>query len=144
MKTKNTVGLGALLAIAMLTGALFTNINAVAADVTAKGGASKLMQLKTVGDIEALQRGDVVVMACPKCKDVTETRIERPPKGAGATETTVSVHECPGCGAKWETTGHGKAKTDKVTHVCTHCGSKEAFCTVKKAKASTSAPHEEK
>ena len=44
--------------------------------------------------------------------------------------------------AKWETVGHGKAKTDVVTHVCGHCGSKEAFCTVKKVRAS--APHEEK
>ena len=135
MKTKNTVGLGGLLAIAMVAAALFTNISAFAADVTAKGGASKLMQLKTVGDIEALQPGDVVVMACPKCKDVTETRIARPPKGASTTETKVAVHGCPGCGAKWETVGHGKAKTDKVTHVCGHCGSEEAFCSVRKAKA---------
>ena len=37
MKIKNTVGLGGLLAIAMLTGALFTNINAVASDATANG-----------------------------------------------------------------------------------------------------------
>ena len=43
MKIKNMVGLGGLLAIVMLAAALFTNISAVAADVTAKGGASKLM-----------------------------------------------------------------------------------------------------
>ena len=80
------------MAMAMLAAALFTNLNAVAADGSAKGGAGKLMQLKTVGDIEALQPGDVVVMACPKCKDVTETRIARPPKGASTTETKVAVH----------------------------------------------------
>ena len=135
MKIKNTAGLGGILAIAMLIAALFTNTNAVAADVTAKGGATKLMNLQKVSDIEALKRGDVVVMACPKCQTVMETRIEYPPKGAGATETKVAVHGCPGCGAKWETVGGGKAKTDKVTHVCSHCGSKEAFCAVKKSNA---------
>ena len=135
MKTKCRVGLGGLLATAMLAAALFTTTNAVAADVTAKGGATKLTELKTVGDIEALKPGDVVVMACPKCKTITETRIEQPPKGAGAVEKTVPIHTCPGCGAKWATVGHGKAKTDKVTHVCSHCGEKSAFCAVKKANA---------
>lgn len=135
MKTKNTVGLGGVLAIAVLATALFTNINAVAADVTAKGGASKLMNIKTVGDIDALKPGDVVVMACAKCETVMETRIERPPKGASATETKIAVHGCPGCGAKWETVGAGKAKTDKVTHVCGHCGSTGVICAVKKASA---------
>ena len=136
MKTKNRVGLGELLAMAMLTAALFTNINAVAADVTAKGGAGKLMTLKTVSDIEGLKPGDVVVMACAKCETVTQTRIEHPPKGAaGAVETKVAVHACPGCGAKWEVDGHGKAKTEKATHVCSHCGAKGAICAVKKADA---------
>jgi len=135
MKSKQTVGLGGVLATVILAAALFINSNGVAADVTAKGSGTRLTELKTVGDIEILQSGDVVVMACPKCKTVMETRIERPPKGASATETKVAVHECPGCGTKWETTGHGKAKTDKVTHVCSHCGSKNAFCAVKKANA---------
>jgi len=132
MKTKRKVGLGGVLAVATLAAALLTT-NAVAADVTAKGGATQLMQLKTVGDIEALKTGDVVVMACPKCKTVTETRIERPPKGAGTVESKVAVHECPGCAAKWETKGHGKGATETAKHVCSHCGSKNAFCTVKKA-----------
>jgi hypothetical protein len=136
MKTKNRVGLGGLLAIATLAAALFTNINAVAADVTAKGGATKLMSLKTVSDVEGLKAGDVVVMACAKCDTITETRVEHSPKGAaGATETKVAVHTCPGCGGKWEVDGHGKAKTEKMTHVCSHCGSKGAICAVKKADA---------
>ena len=134
MKLKNTFGLGGLLTIAMLAAALFTNINALAADVTTKGGATKLMTLKTVSDIEALQPGDVVVMACAKCDTVTETRIQHSPKGTvGGTETKVAVHTCPGCSSKWEVDGHGKAKTEKVTHVCSHCGAKGAVCAVKKA-----------
>ena len=122
------------MAVATLTAALFTSINAVAADAHgAKGGATKLMELKKVSEVEALQAGDTVVMACPKCKTVMETRVERPPKGATPTETKVAVHGCPGCAAKWEVDGHGKAKKETVTHVCSHCGSKDAFCVVKKA-----------
>ena len=133
MKTKNTLGLGGRLAIATLAAAFFTTINGVAADGTAKGGATKLMSIKTVGDIETLKPGDVMVMACPKCETIVETRIEHPPKGAGPKETKVAVHGCPGCGAKWETEGQGKAKTQKVTHVCSHCGTKGAVCAVRKA-----------
>jgi hypothetical protein len=136
MKTKNTVGLGGVLSMVILAAALFTNINAAAADVTGKGGATKLMNVKTVGDIEALKPGDVIVMSCPKCETVMETRIERSPKGAGGTESKVGVHGCPGCGAKWETVGAGKAKTDKVTHVCSHCGSEGVMCAVRKANTS--------
>lgn len=132
MKTKRRIGLGEVLAMAMLAAALLLS-NAVAADVTAKGGATRLMTIKTVGDIEALKPGDVVVMSCPKCETMMETRIERSPKGAGGAESKVAVHGCPGCGAKWETTGTGKAKSDKVTHVCSHCGSEGAMCAVKKA-----------
>ena len=133
MRTKCKVGLGGFLVVAVLAAALFTNINVVAADVQTKGGATKLMNIKTVGDIEALKPGDVVVMSCPKCETIMETRIDRSPKGAGGTASKVAVHGCPGCGAKWETTGVGKAKTDKVTHVCSHCGSEGTVCAVRKA-----------
>ena len=138
MKTKNRVGLGGLLAIAMLTAALFTNTNAVAADGTAKGGAGGLMkQIKTVGDIQDLKPGDVVVMACPKCETMIETRIEHPPKGAGAKETKVAVHGCPGCGAKWEMVGQSKAAIERGTDKCSHCGSTGASCAIKKPNGPT-------
>ena len=135
MKIKSTSGLGGLLAITTLAAALFTNVISVAADVTAKGGANKLMSLKTVGDVEALKTGDVVVMACAKCDTITETRLQHSPKGTGgATETKAAMHTCPGCSSKWEVDGHGKAKTEKMTHVCSHCGAKGAVCAVRKAK----------
>ena len=134
MITKNKVGLGGVVAMAMLATALFTNLNAFAADVPVKG-AQRLMELSKVRDIQAVQAGDVVVMACPKCKTMVETRVEYPPKGAGGVEKKVAVHGCPGCSAKWEVNGHGKAKREKVTHVCSHCGSKSAFCAVKKSAA---------
>lgn len=134
MKTNPSIGISRVAATAALVAALFITVSATAADTHgAKGGATKLTELKTVSDLQAVQPGDVVVMACPKCKTVTETRVSTQPKGAGVTETTAAVHQCPGCGAKWETDGHGKAKKEKVTHVCSHCGSKSAFCVVKKS-----------
>ena len=130
MITQSKVGLGGILAMAILATALFTNINVSAADVPK--GATRLMELSKVREVEAVKAGDVVVMACSKCKTMTETRVEYPPKGAGGVETKVAVHGCPGCGVKWEVDGHGKAKKEKLTHVCSHCGSKAAFCAVKK------------
>jgi hypothetical protein len=99
-------------------------------------GATKLMQLKpikTVGDAETVEAGDMIVMSCPKCKDSWVTVVEKPGKtGAKPDSTTVQRHECPGCEHKYATEGHGKAKTEKVIHVCKKCGSEDAFCCVMK------------
>lgn len=111
-----------------------TSFGAMGADSTAKGGGKKLTELNTSGAIAALEKGDVVVSVCPKCKTVTQTRVKSTAKGGGLGKETVTMHGCPGCGAKFEVTGHGKAKDEKVTHVCTHCGSAEAFCSVIKKK----------
>ena len=122
------------LAAAVALSALLLSPSALFAADTAKGGGLKLMQLSTVGQVEAVQFGDAVAMTCPKCKTVTYTQVKATAKGGGSALEKVSAHGCPGCGAKFETTGHGKAKEDKVTHICTHCGSKEAFCSVLKKK----------
>ena len=99
-------------------------------------GASKLMQLKpikTVGDAETVEAGDMIVMSCPKCKDSWVTVVEKPGEtGAKPDSTTVQRHECPGCELKYATEGHGKAKTEKIIHVCKKCGSEDAFCCVMK------------
>jgi hypothetical protein len=97
-------------------------------------GATKLMQLKslkTVADIEAIQPGDSVAMACPKCKDIWITVVEKTAKGAGpGRERQLAQHQCPGCETIISAEGQGKAKTEVLTHVCKHCGSKDAFCSV--------------
>jgi ribosomal protein L37AE/L43A len=105
----------------------------------AKGGATKLMTpLKTHQDVQAVQPGDLVAMSCPKCRSTYVTRVETPPKGSQPSTTAAERHECPGCGAKVETVGHGKAKTEKIVHVCRQCGSKAAFCcSVKKGDVPT-------
>lgn len=123
-----------LLSAAVAVSALVLSASTSFAADTAKGGGLKLMQLSTVGQVQAVQSGDAVVMTCPQCKTVTYNHVKATAKGGGSAVETVAAHGCPGCGAKFETTGHGKAKEDKVTHVCTHCGSKEAFCSVLKKK----------
>src|SRR5215213_9049445 len=101
---------------------------------TAKGGGKKLIELTTPSQIAEIEKGDVIVTACPKCKTVTETRVKATAKGGGIGKEAIATHACPGCGAQVEVTGHGKAKVDKITHVCSHCGSSEAFCSVLKKK----------
>lgn len=101
---------------------------------TAKGGGKKLIELTTPAQVAAVEKGDLIVTACPKCKTVVQTRVKATAKGGGIGKQEVAVHACPGCGAKVDVTGHGKAKVDKIAHVCSHCGSSEAFCSVLKKK----------
>jgi hypothetical protein len=131
---KIIIGKIPLLAAAVALMALVLSSSTSFAADTAKGGGLKLMQLSTVGQVEAVKSGDAVVMTCPKCKTVTYTQVKATAKGGGSAIETVAAHGCPGCGVKFETTGHGKAKEHKVTHVCSHCGSNEAFCSVLKKK----------
>jgi len=111
-------------------------------------GATKLLKLnaiKTVADADAVQAGDTVVMACPKCKDSWVTIVQPTTKaGAKPETTTVARHECPGCEHKYVTEGHGKAKTDKLVHICKQCGSEDAFCCVMKKVAGATPGMEKK
>ncbi|HEX7859362.1 MAG TPA: hypothetical protein VF773_03485 [Verrucomicrobiae bacterium] len=101
---------------------------------TAKGGGKKLIELTTPAQVAEVEKGDVAVTACPKCKTVVHTRVKATAKGGGIGKEAVATHGCPGCGAKVDVSGHGKAKVDKITHTCSHCGSSEAFCSVLKKK----------
>lgn len=127
------IGKVPLLAAVALSALLLSPSASFAAD-TAKGGGLKLMQLSRVGQVQAVQSGDAVIMTCPKCKTVTYNQVKATAKGGGSAVETVAAHGCPGCGAKFETTGNGKAKEDKVTDVCSHCGCSEAFCSLLKKK----------
>jgi hypothetical protein len=113
----------------------FTSTSVAADKGSARGGASELMKLKpikTAEDIAAIQAGDSVVMACPKCKSIYVTVVQKENKPGTASELAAERHLCPGCATTIETTGHGKAKKDEVVHVCKDCGSKDAFCCVLK------------
>lgn len=127
MKTNLTRNLVIAAAVA-LTAAFITLAPSEAKAQKGAGAAALVGQpLNTVQDIEALKPGDEVAMACPKCKTITVTKVE---KGKGAVKETRAneKHLCPGCGNVIKTTGVGKAATDKVVHVCKNCGSELAFC----------------
>lgn len=94
-----------IVAIGMTGGSL------LAQEKTAKGGASKLMELKPMKskkDMARLEAGDTVAVCCPHCKQVWVSTV--PKKGA---EQLVKFQD-----------------EDKV--VCPKCGSTEAFCCVGK------------
>ena len=101
---------------------------------SAKGGAGQLMSkpVKTLEDLSALQPGDMMVMSCPKCKNVTISYVELTFKAMEPKNKVKTQHTCPGCSTTITVEGHGKAKKDVVKHVCMKCGSKDASCCVMK------------
>jgi hypothetical protein len=95
-------------------------------------GASKLMKpITSSEDIAGLKDGDMVAMACPKCKTINVTYIHTE-KGHIKTTTPGQEHLCPGCEQKFVVVGEGKSKHNTITHVCKKCGSTDAFCCVLK------------
>ena len=101
---------------------------------SAKGGAEQLMSkpIKTLEDLCALQPGDMMVMSCPKCKNVTISYVELTFKATEPRDKVKTQHTCPSCNNAITVEGHGKAKKDVVKHVCQKCGSKDASCCVMK------------
>ena len=120
-------GAASVAVVVIATGLLFTPT------ALAQGkGASKLMKpITSYNDVTSLKDGDMVAMACPKCKTISITYITTE-KGHIKTGTPGEEHLCPGCEQKFVTIGQGKAKHDTITHVCKKCGSKDAFCCVLK------------
>jgi predicted RNA-binding Zn-ribbon protein involved in translation (DUF1610 family) len=112
-------------------------------------GASQLMplkSLKTVDDLQAVDKGDKLVMTCPKCKDTYVTTVEKSFKGMNHEELkTAVVHLCPACETKIVAVGPGKAKKETLVHICKSCGSKDVSCCVmKKDDGETSGMEEKK
>jgi len=134
MKTMKQLRIGLVCCVIALSAISLLGLPASA--LAQEKGATRLTQLKpikTVGDAENIETGDMVVMSCPKCKDSWVTIIEKPVKtGTKPDSITVQRHECPGCEHKYVTEGQGKMKTDKIIHNCKNCGSEDAFCCVMK------------
>jgi len=125
------LGMGMAVAAAMLT--IGTVPMSAQDQGSAKGGAQKLMRpVRTLQDLEDLKPGDMMVMSCPKCKDVTVTYVEPTFKAMEPKEKVTTRHTCPSCSTTSTVVGHGKAKKDVLKHVCGTCGSKDAFCCVMK------------
>lgn len=130
----NKINNGLRLAAAAVLAIALTYTSVAAETKTAKGGASDLMSkpIRTAEDLKALQPGDTVAMACPKCKTINYTRVTKEWKGNVTQTTAASKHLCPGCENTVDLQGHGKAKKEVVVHKCKACGSKDAFCCVVK------------
>jgi len=147
MKTHGNLIKTGLRVLAVTAVAVALTYTSLAAETkTGKGGASDLMSkpLLTVDDAKALQPGDTVAMACPKCKTIHYTRVTKEWKGNVTQATPGTKHLCPGCENTFEVTGHGKAKKDVLVHKCSKCGSKDAFCCVVKGGAPTKGMEETK
>ena len=136
MKTNKTVskiifGMGAALALAMAA-SLPVPARAAEPMKPMKGGEMLMMKpITSPEDVAGLKDGDMVAMACPKCKTIMVTYVKTE-KGHIKTATTLPADMCPGCEQKFTVVGEGKGKHNVVTHVCKKCGSTDAFCCVMK------------
>lgn len=102
---------------------------------SARGGASKLLELNGPQVKPQSVPSDYKPMSCIKCKDeVVQVRDMDSKGGARALLTgvpltkSVSRHGCEGCGNAWVVSGHGKAKTSTAAHTCTSCGAESLAC----------------
>ena len=92
-------------------------------------GATKLMKLQTVQDLQQVEAGDTIIMSCPKCQDTFATVVTKPMKGMQPDQIkTVVQHLCPTCSTAIKTEGVGKNAKDKLVHTCNTCGSTEVTC----------------
>ena len=136
MKTTNKSNTWLLsVALAVATASVMPVNSSAQEKGSTKGGAQQLTQskpIRTLEDLSAIQPGDMMVMSCPKCKDVTTRYVLPTFKGFERKDKMKTVHTCPGCNNTTTVEGHGKAKKDVIKHVCQKCGSKDAFCCVLK------------
>ena len=136
METIHNTLLAALASIALLSFAspAQAQYKPVGDDGIAASPKVRSMMMKPITspeDVAGLKDGDMVAMACPKCKTIMVTHINTE-KGHIKTATTVSADLCPGCEQRFTVAGEGKGKHNVVTHVCKKCGSTDAFCCVMK------------
>jgi predicted outer membrane protein len=92
-------------------------------------GATKLMKVQTVQNLQQVEAGDTIVMSCPKCKDTFATVVTKPLKGMQPDQIKAVVkHLCPTCTTSIQTVVRGKHATDKLVHTCNSCGSPDVSC----------------
>ena len=107
-------------------------------------GATKLMKLQTVQDLQQVEAGDTIIMSCPKCQDTFATVVTKPMKGMQPDQIkTVVQHLCPTCSTTIKTEGVGKNATDKLVHTCNTCGSTEVSCCLMKKNGGSTAGMED-
>ena len=134
MQTTNKTLLAALASIALFSFAspAQAQFKPAGDDGIAASPKVRSMMMKPItspADVAGLKDGDMVAMACPKCKTIMVTHVNTQ-KGHIKTATTVPEDVCPGCEQKFTVVGEGKDKHNVITHVCKKCGSTDAFCCV--------------
>jgi predicted RNA-binding Zn-ribbon protein involved in translation (DUF1610 family) len=95
-------------------------------------GAQRLNELsviKTTAEAEALKPGDMIAMACAKCRSISVSYVG--PKTGKTTEPFMKVgekHLCAGCNSTMEVVGVQKGAHTEIKHVCKSCGDDSAYC----------------
>ena len=146
-KRNNNIGRLSLissLAVVLTTAALLPTTQA--ADQP-KGGQKlvELNQIKTTEQAAALKPGDMIAMACTKCKSITVSYVEKKTaKGTSPIVTVGEKHLCPGCQSTIEVVGVQKGAHTELKHSCKACGDDSAFCCATKPGSGASKGMEKK
>jgi hypothetical protein len=135
---KTIQNLSRLLSIASIV-ATVSLFGAIPSAQAQEKGATRLLQLQTTQDLQAIEPGDLIVMACPKCKDIHVTTADRSYKGKPGEKLTL-VHLCPTCETKIVITGEGKLAKENLVHTCKMCGSSDVVGGVMKKGTPSDAP----
>ena len=108
-------------------------------------GAQRLMKLQTVEDFQHVEKGDIIIMSCPKCKETYAQVVDKSLKGLKAGEMKdVPIHLCDKCDTKIVTQGTGKQAKDTLVHSCKECGSEDVSCCLMKKNGITEGMGEKK
>ncbi len=127
--TVNKSGLSVCVAVAMAVGISLSGSIRAADPPKGAQRLTNLSMVKTTAEAEALKPGDMIAMACSKCKSITVTYVG--PRTAKATESFVKVgekHLCPGCKMTMEVVGVQKGAHTGIKHVCQTCGDDSTYC----------------
>jgi hypothetical protein len=108
-------------------------------------GAQHLMKLQTVEDLQHVEKGDIIIMSCPKCKETYAQVVDKSLKGLKAGEMkNVPMHLCDKCDTKIVTQGTGHQAKDTLVHSCKECGSEDVSCCLLKKNGGATKGMEEK
>ena len=96
---------------------------------SAKGGATRLLQLNAAKAAAPAFIPDFKPMTCTLCKDSAITVRDSDTRGAGArtlvsggaSTKTIAKHLCNACSNDWVVSGHGKTTTFLAVHKCGSC-----------------------
>ena len=120
-------------------------VSAPSAALAQMKGAQRLMKVQTVEDLQHVEKGDTIIMSCPKCKETYAQVVDKSLKGLKAGEMkNVPIHLCDKCDTKIVTEGTGHQAKNTLVHSCKDCGSEDVSCCLLKKHGGATAGMEEK